>query len=132
MEPETLLQAFGVEYDPRLLGRNRIMFSYMLRKYMAHTHCRDESLFEGSENALDRGHPMHSLVRFCVESAWADLADMEKRKGFADEYGGGCSSGDCGSSESCSTPAACGSSAPGDPACHSAGCGPRHAAGGGE
>lgn len=95
-DAEALLQGFGIAYDPGLLARHRVMFAIMLRKYLAHYDCMDEEYAIDPDGGINRDHPKYPLIRSCVATAWSELEDKERRSRFAEQFGGGCSSGGCG------------------------------------
>ncbi|AIQ12502.1 hypothetical protein [Paenibacillus durus] len=100
-DSEELLQVFSIEYDPQLLANHRVTFALLLRQYLNQANCLDEEILVGPDGKADLSHPTHSIIRVCLESAWADLKSGEKW-GKYDKTGGkgGRQSKSCGSCKS--------------------------------
>jgi hypothetical protein len=98
-DTESLLQAYGVQYDPLLLAKQRIAFALLFRKYLKQGNLLNGRTLERLGAEPDASDPEYPLIRDCLTQAWNDMEYAVKwnvYKSASSGLPGGC--GTCGSS----------------------------------
>lgn len=73
VDSESLLQAYGVAYDPLLLAQQRIAFALLFRKYLQQRGMLNGVTLERLDAGLDPSNPGYPVIRDCLIRAWKDM-----------------------------------------------------------